>query len=90
MTPNQTAIPWGNVGGYCFPLGVIIAVDMTGYPTDFSQPLLDNKTRRITLYLMHSVSHTFKLEQADEFFKWWTELSTPKQVQGILGIIRPN
>ena len=87
MTP-QANIAWANVVGFCFPLGAMVAIDMSAYPSDFS-PLADSKNRRIILHLSHGVSYTFKNEQADDFYKWWLELSTPKEVIGVKGIIRP-
>lgn len=82
------ALAWANVAGFAFPLGAMVAVDLTQYPVEADHPemIMD---RKITLHLSHTVSHIFIGEDSDEFFKWWTELSTPKHVQGVQGVIRP-
>lgn len=79
------ALAWANVAGFAFPLGAMVAVDLTEY-TDSER---NSEFRHVILYLSHGVSHHFNLDDADEFFKWWTELSTPKHVQGVQSIMRP-
>lgn len=94
MSNPQQVVQWANVAGFQFPLGVIVAIDMSEYPHQTGQEVRGREkmeaNRNITLYLIHSVQHTFEGDDADEFYKWWTELSTPKQVEGIRGIVRPT
>ncbi len=87
--PQQVSVGWASVAGFSFALGGMIAVDMTEYNESDGQPPIVASTRWITLHLMYGVTHVFKAEMADEFYTWWTELSTPKQVEGVAGIIRP-
>ena len=92
MSSQPGAVQWANVVGFCFPLGGLIAIDMTLYPHQTGQPVkgspVMDKGRKITIHLLHGVTHTFDEFDADEFYRWWTELSTPKHVEGVRGIIR--